>query len=235
MITVRSASRPPVRGSSSAASSATTSAISLPRSPQPDVDDDVGVAPLRDLLQQHGLAGAEAAGHGGACCPGPPGTAGRARAARCAAARRRRARSRHRARPADRPGLRQPHRSPPATGATVASAAYVPGRREPLHRAARRPGGTRTRCATGRRRRGPSRARRPATTCSPDGTAASNRHGPPRPSRPRRAGRQPRRRARQRAQQAVEDPAEQAGPEPGRQRPPSARAGRPGASPPVYS
>ena len=35
-----------------------------------DVDDHVGVAPLGDLLQQDGLAGAEAAGHGGAAAAG---------------------------------------------------------------------------------------------------------------------------------------------------------------------
>ena len=34
-----------------------------------DVDDHVGVAPLGDLLQEHGLAGAEAAGHGRRSCP----------------------------------------------------------------------------------------------------------------------------------------------------------------------
>jgi hypothetical protein len=35
-----------------------------------DVDDDVGVAPLRDLLQQHRLARAEPAGHGRRAAPG---------------------------------------------------------------------------------------------------------------------------------------------------------------------
>ncbi len=34
-----------------------------------DVDDHVGVAPLRDLLEQHGLAGAEAAGDGRGAAP----------------------------------------------------------------------------------------------------------------------------------------------------------------------
>ena len=34
-----------------------------------DVDDDVGVAPLGHLLQEHGLSGAEAARHGSRAAP----------------------------------------------------------------------------------------------------------------------------------------------------------------------
>ncbi len=64
MTTVRSARRPPVRGSVSSNSSADDLGQLVAALAAPDVDDDVRVAPLRDLLQQHGLAGAEAAGHG---------------------------------------------------------------------------------------------------------------------------------------------------------------------------
>ena len=61
MITVRSTSRRPVRGSSSAPQLVDRVGELVAPLPAADVDDHVGVAPLGDLLQQHGLAGAEAA------------------------------------------------------------------------------------------------------------------------------------------------------------------------------
>ena len=69
MITVRSASRPPVRGSSSSAELVDDVGHLVAALAAAHVDDHVGVAPLGDLLQQHGLAGAEAAGHGGGAAP----------------------------------------------------------------------------------------------------------------------------------------------------------------------
>ncbi len=68
--TVRSSSVPPVRGSSSAASSVERVRQLVPALPAPDEDDHIGLAPLDDLLQQHRLAGTEPARHRGACTLG---------------------------------------------------------------------------------------------------------------------------------------------------------------------
>ena len=64
--TVRSSSERPVRGSSSARELLEHVGHLVAALAAADVDDHVGVAPLRDLLQQHRLAGAEAAGDRGA-------------------------------------------------------------------------------------------------------------------------------------------------------------------------
>jgi len=42
----------------------------LPALAAPDVDDDVGITPFRQLLQQHRLSGAEPAGHASAAAAG---------------------------------------------------------------------------------------------------------------------------------------------------------------------
>ena len=70
MMTVRSASGRPVRGSTSSRELVDHVGHLVASLAAADVDDDVGVAPLGDLLQQHRLAGAEAAGHGGGAAAG---------------------------------------------------------------------------------------------------------------------------------------------------------------------
>ena len=75
MMTVRSASRPPgarVRELGQLGEHVGHLVAALAAA---DVDDHVGVAPLGDLLQQHGLAGAEAARARRRCCRGRPGRA----------------------------------------------------------------------------------------------------------------------------------------------------------------
>ena len=70
MTTVLAASLPPVRGSLELGEFGQHVGQLVAALPAADVDDHVGVAPLRDLLQQHGLAGAEPAGHGAAAALG---------------------------------------------------------------------------------------------------------------------------------------------------------------------
>ena len=86
MITVRSASRPPVRGSASSRQLGDDVGHLVAAFAAADVDDHVGVAPLGDLLQQHGLARAETRRAPPRCCRARRETAGRAPAGRCAAA-----------------------------------------------------------------------------------------------------------------------------------------------------
>ena len=128
MITVRSASRPPVRGSVERGELGEHVGHLVAALAAADVDDHVGVAPLGDLLQQHGLAGAEAAGHGGAAAAGDREEQRRAPAGRSAAASAASSRSRHGPRPADRPASRPAARGAPPTVATgVGRPWYRPG------------------------------------------------------------------------------------------------------------
>ena len=69
MTTVRSASRPPGPRVGQLGELAEHVGQLVAALAAADVDDHVGVAPLGDLLQQHRLAGAEPAGHRGACHP----------------------------------------------------------------------------------------------------------------------------------------------------------------------
>ena len=146
MITVRSISARPVRGSVSCGNSVQHLGHLVAALAAADVDDDVGVAPLGQRLLQHRLAGAEAAGDG-----------------RAAAARDREQRVedalagdqrlvgrqalRHRARPAHRPALEQRHRcSRPAPSRTTAMrrvGAELAARRELDDVRRSMPGGTR--------------------------------------------------------------------------------------------
>ena len=229
MTTVRSASRSPVRGSSSSASSATHVGHLVAALAAADVDDDVGVAPLGDLLQQHGLAGAEAAGDGGAAAPGDreeqvehplPGVQrAAASSSRSRHGRGRRTghavRERHVAR-------RRPSRP------RLAGVRSAPGgdALDPTADAGRHQDPQRHRAGVARR----CPARRPAPTRSP--SADGGREGPAGGSpRGRIAVRAPARSPAvdQRPQQAVEDAAEQARAQRRRQRPaagdaPGARA-----------
>ena len=236
MTTVRSTSRPPVRGSASSASSLDHVGHLVAALAAPDVDDDVGVAPLGDLLQQHGLAGAEAARAPPPCCPGRPGRAGRAPAARscsgtAASSRSRNGRGRRTGqRPASGTSVS------PTRATTASAAAHGPGGAQPGHRAATARAGP-ARGAARRRRRPPCRAgrRRPRRTAAAPGRLEAPLAAVGRADRRRRSRSQVPA-AGQRPQQPVEDAAEQAGPEPGRQRLPRrhdrvARAHRP----PVYS
>ncbi len=68
--TVRWASLPPVRGSLRLGQLGQQVGELVAALAAADVDDHVGIGPLRDLLQQHGLAGAEPAGHSAGTAPG---------------------------------------------------------------------------------------------------------------------------------------------------------------------
>ena len=219
MITVRSASRPPVRGSSSSDELGDDVGHLVAALAAADVDDDVGVAPLGDLLQQQGLAGAEPAGDGGGAAPGDreqhveDPLAGHQRRRRCRAApgaagvggRARSWRAGRRRRRRGRPARR---RSAVPSDASCSSTPPTPG-------------GTRTRCSTD-----PASATVPSTspdrTVAPSRAVGTNRQRRTRPVR-RAPGRSQVGAPRERPQEAVEDAAEQAGAQSGRQRRPASR------------
>ena len=206
MTTVRSASGPPVRGSIELGELADHVGHLVATLAAADVDDDVGVAPLGDLLQQHRLAGAEPAGdpdraaarHGEQQVDDP--LAGEQRARR-----RRRARS-VRSRLADRPPGREPDLL-----ATDAAHHRVPGGRNPAPAShvssPLSPGGTSTGSADPSGSIVPSRSPGLAAAPSVDrGDELPLALGEEPSDRPRG---QERARAGQRPQQAVEDPTEQ--------------------------
>ncbi len=119
MMTVRSISARPVRGSSSCREFVQHLGHLVAAFAAADVDDDVRVAPLGQRLLQHGLAGAEAAGNRGARRRAPPGTGCRGCAGRSPAAR--------------RPAVAAP---PAAAGAPASGGTVRWSARGPTHRAA---------------------------------------------------------------------------------------------------
>ena len=225
------AAAPPVRGSSSSRELGDDVGHLVAALAAADVDDHVGVAPLGDLLQQHGLAGAEAARDGGAAAPGDrvqqveDPLAGVQRCGDVDA-------FAVRPRPAYRPGLGERHlRAGDRRDHRVGS--VTTRRRHLLHRA-----------------RDPRRYQHPqrdATRAGHGAELGAGRHpdagghrGGELPAAAvvvlmRRPREQPVADLRQRAQQAVEDPAEQTGAQPGRERGPRGTTPAPGARPPVSS
>ena len=200
-----------------------------------DVDDHVGVAPLGDLLQQHGLAGAEPARHRGGAAPGDreqhvehplPGEQRRAAVQPLAV----------RPRPPHRPGRRSAARPRRTTVAIVASSGDRPGRRAAPSTGPGQPGRHQHPVAdpAGHGHRCPGTV--PPPTAAPAGDLGRERRTPGRPRRPRTA-RAPARSAPRTAAAAARRRRRRAGA--GRAGPTAARRGtgpgRPGARPPVYS
>ena len=234
--TVRSSSGRAVRGSSRCGHLLEDVGHLVAALAAADVDDHVGVAPLRDLLQQDGLAGPEAARHGGAAAARDREEEVERALARCAAARRRRRRSRD--------GPRPPHRPLRARGTRLGAddARDRVGdrvrarRRDPLERSAE-PERDEQRGTRSPRSPAPRRGRRPAATSSPTeptGVNGQRRASVERPRagavreqgvRPRRAAAASRRRRRR------------AGPGRASARSgwPVATTGSPGRTPPVYA
>ena len=141
----RAAGRP-CAGPRAASNSSSTSAISLPRSPQPTYTITVGVAPLRDLLEQHGLARSETAGHGRGAAVGDRVQQVEHTLTGDQAVRRRQPRL-HRPRSAHRPAMRA---AGPRRRRRSRSPRPRPIRRlgDPLDDARRRAAATSTRCST---------------------------------------------------------------------------------------